>query len=76
MKKGEGIYKEKEGITENRERAYTPRRREYLMGNGEDIHGEDMQKNTYISNQSTSQFILFSDKLLWNIIYRDKLYPI
>ena len=46
------------------------------MEKGGDTHGEGTQDNTRISNQSTNYFILFSDKLLRNIIYSDQLYPI
>ena len=77
MVKGKGIYKE--GTTWSGERRYTRKWRGDHMEKGGDIHGEGTQKNTRISrisNQSTNYFILFSDKLLRNIIYSDQLYPI
>lgn len=53
MKKSEGIYKEKMGTVWNKKR---------------DIY-KDRKKIIQKSNQLTNKFILFSDKLLQNIIY-------
>lgn len=45
-------------------------------GEGKETYGEDTPENTHIINQSINYFILFSNKLLWSIIYLDQLYPI